>query len=93
MWYFRLKVSSMWIGVGCAPSVNMPSHVHETEENFVVFIRQRAGLQAISLCVVVKEIVITIFVTGIIALKASPNNYFIIYYFIMTKIHTHEPLM
>ena len=31
----------MWIEAGCAPSVNMPSYVHETEENIVaIFARQ-----------------------------------------------------
>lgn len=53
--YFRLLVSSMWIGAGCAPSVNMPSYVHETEENIVaVFVRQRTGLHAVISCAFVK---------------------------------------
>jgi hypothetical protein len=45
----------MWIGAGCAPSVNMPSCVQETEENIVaVFARQRTGLHVVSVCAFVK---------------------------------------
>lgn len=52
---FRLQGSSMWIEAGCAPSANMPSYVHETEENIIaVFIRQRTGLHVVILCAFVK---------------------------------------
>jgi hypothetical protein len=45
----------MWIEAGCAPSANMPSYVHETEENIIaVFIRQRTGLHVVILCAFVK---------------------------------------
>lgn len=41
--------------MGCSRSVNMPSYVHETEENIVaVFVKQRTGLHAVRLCVLLK---------------------------------------
>jgi hypothetical protein len=45
----------MWIGAGCTLSLNMPSYVHETEENIVAFfVRQRTGLHAVGSCGFVK---------------------------------------
>jgi hypothetical protein len=54
------------------------------------FHKAKTGLQPVGLCDDVKEKVIMVFITGIIAMKTSPNSAFIIFCFIMTKFQTHE---